>query len=95
MATARDLPVVAKAPNPQEEAKAIYENNCKMCHGSDMMGAPVFGDKPAWARIADKGMDVVYKNGINGINAMPPKGGTDLSDAKFKTVVDYIINSSK
>jgi len=40
-------------------------------------------------------MDTGYKDAINGINAMPPKGGTDLSDEEFKAVVDYMIDSSK
>ena len=43
----------------------------------------------------EKGIEKVYHNGINGINAMPPKGGTDLSDEKMKEVIDYMINSSK
>jgi cytochrome c len=95
MQTARDLPVVEKALDPKAELKKIYDDNCMMCHGQEGMGAPVFGDKPAWAKVTDKGMKVVYHNAINGINGMPPKGGTDLSDTKFKSVVDYIINNSK
>jgi cytochrome c len=95
MATARDLPVVEKTLDVGAENKKIYEDNCKMCHGQDGMGAPVFGDKPAWAKVTDRGMKSVYKNAIDGINGMPPKGGTDLSDTKFKSIVDYIINNSK
>lgn len=95
MATARDLPVSKKAPDAASEAKKIYEETCKMCHGQDGMGAPVVGDKPAWAAVTDKGMAVVYKNGINGINGMPPKGGSDLEEAKFKSIVDYMISLSK
>jgi cytochrome c len=66
-----------------------------MCHSADGMGAPVIGDKAAWANYTAKGMDKVYSNGINGINGMPPKGGSSLSDANFKSVVDYIVNKSK
>jgi len=62
MSTVRDLPVVEEVANPQDEAKKIYEDSCKMCHGADGMGAPVVGDKPAWAKITDKGMATVYKN---------------------------------
>jgi cytochrome c len=85
---------------PQEKAtgfsaKKAYEANCAMCHSADGMGAPVIGDKAAWANYTAKGMDKVYSNGINGINGMPPKGGSSLSNSDFKSVVDYIVNSSK
>jgi cytochrome c len=66
-----------------------------MCHSADGMGAPVIGDKVAWAAVTDKGMDAVYKNGIEGINGMPGLGGSSLSHADFKSVVDYIIQQSK
>jgi len=78
-----------------DKAKDVYEASCAMCHDSGAAGAPIKGDKKAWASFLKKGIDKVYTNGINGINAMPPKGGTTLSDAEFKSVVDYIVNQSK
>ena len=72
-----------------------YESNCASCHGNPAIGAPVLGDKAAWAKVIEKGIEKVYHNGINGLNAMPPKGGTDLSDEKMKEIIDYMINSSK
>jgi cytochrome c len=95
MSVVRDLPVVEEVVNPQDEIKKIYEDSCKMCHGTDGMGAPVVGDKPVWAKVTDKGIATVYSNGINGINGMPPKGGADLSEDKFKSIVDYMIKESK
>ena len=91
----RDLPQEEGVSPAEAEAKANYEQNCAVCHGAAGMGAPVFGDKAAWADVVGKGMDTVYANAINGINAMPPKGGSDLSDEKFKAVVDYMISQSK
>merc|ERR1711879_897776 len=75
--------------------KENYNTYCSACHSNKAIGAPVIGDKQAWSEVLEKGIDEVYKNGINGINAMPPKGTSDLSDEEFKKVVDYIINSSK
>ncbi|QKF82117.1 c-type cytochrome [Halarcobacter ebronensis] len=72
-----------------------YETYCAACHANDAIGAPVVGDKDAWEEVVAQGMDAVYANGLNGINAMPPKGGSDLSDEEFKKVVDFMINSSK
>jgi cytochrome c len=92
MATARDLP---KTGGANGGAKKNYEEACMMCHADASMGAPALGNAKAWAAVTAKGMDVVYKNGINGLNAMPPKGGSSLSDADFKSVVDYMINNSK
>ena len=93
LSSVRDLPAeAAAASNP---AKAAYEENCMMCHADSSMGAPVAGDKAAWDALLVKGIDKVYANGINGINVMPPKGGTNLSDKDFKSVVDYMINPSK
>ncbi|WP_457745099.1 c-type cytochrome [Sulfurimonas sp.] len=94
MSDVRNLPA-KKASTGGFDAKKAYTESCAMCHGADGMGAPVVGDKAAWAVYTAKGMNKVYHNGINGINGMPPKGGSDLSDANFKSVVDYMINNSK
>lgn len=86
-------------PAPKEEAvpgQAAYEASCAVCHATDAMGAPAVGDKAAWAAVLEKGIDTVYHNAINGINAMPPKGGAmDLTDEQMNEVVDYMINASK
>lgn len=94
MSVARDLPAQEKQ-DASSEAKKAYEETCKMCHGADGMGAPVVGNKKAWAAVTGKGMESVYQNAINGINGMPPKGGTDLPDNELKAVVDYMVSQSK
>ena len=92
MSAVRDLP---EAEVAAFDAGKAYEANCAMCHAADGMGAPVLGDKAAWDVVVNKGIEKVYNNGINGINGMPPKGGSSLSNTEFKSVVDYIVNSSK
>jgi S-disulfanyl-L-cysteine oxidoreductase SoxD len=89
-----DLP---KPKNPPKNAfgEEVYKNSCAVCHGNDNMGAPMFGNKKEWAPYLKKGMKAVYSNAIHGIGGMPPKGGTSLTDAKFKEVVDYMVNASK
>ena len=94
-------PISVERSLPKVDASSVkpgqsdYEANCASCHGNAAIGAPVVGDKDAWAKVTAKGIDKVYDNGINGINTMPPKGGTDLSDEKMKEIIDYMINSSK
>jgi len=92
----RDLPKEEGTAGVDTEAKNTYESSCAVCHGAAGMGAPVVGDKKAWATVVGKGMDQVYARAISGTDTgMPPKGGTDLSDDKFKAVVDYMISQSK
>jgi cytochrome c5 len=73
-----------------------YNTACVACHGSGVAGAPKVGDKAAWkARIA-AGMDLMVKNAIIGKAGMPPKGGRpNLSDAKIKSIVEYMVAESK
>jgi cytochrome c len=93
LSSVRDLPEEQAAV--ADPAKAAYEENCAACHADSSMGAPVVGSKSDWTKVLAKGKDQVYSNGINGINVMPPKGGTNLSDKEFKSIVDYMINASK
>jgi len=87
MATAQDLPKTEAAL----DIKQVYADNCAMCHESGV--APAAGDKDGWSSFVSKGMDKVYANGINGTDTgMPPKGGSSISDADFKLVVDYVVN---
>jgi len=94
ISTVKDLPKTKETARVSKASK-IYETSCSACHANAAIGAPVLGDKEAWAEVIKKGIDNVYLNGINGINAMPPKGAAVLSDEEFKEVVDYMINSSK
>lgn len=73
-----------------------YATYCSACHSNKAIGAPVIGDKAAWEEVLEKGIEEVYTNGIDGINAMPPKGtAMSLSDDDFKKIIDYIISESK
>jgi len=94
--TVRDLPPVEVKEGSIHPGVAGYEASCSVCHASDMMGAPMVGNKEAWSAVMIKGLDKVYHNGINGINGMPPKGGNmDLSDSDMKVIIDYMISVSK
>ena len=94
--TVRDLPPVEENTGAVHPGQAGYEASCSACHANAAIGAPVVGDKEAWTAVMEKGIDEVYHNGINGINAMPPKGGNmDLSDDQTKVIMDYMIEASK
>ena len=95
LSSKKEKPAKKEGAEAGAPGKAEYEASCAVCHATDAMGAPMVGDKKAWAAVLKKGIDKVYTNGIAGINGMPPKGGSSLDDAKFKTVVDYMIGASK
>jgi len=92
MSVKRDLPAKKEstAHKVSFDTKAAYEASCVMCHGTGV--APAAGDKAGWAPFMEKGLDKVYKNGLEGTKmGMPAKGGSALSDEEFKQVVDYIL----
>lgn len=91
--------VVAAAAVPAAAATmaapALYTQICSACHGAGIAGAPKFGDKAAWAPRLAQGIDGLTANAIKGKNAMPPRGGSQGSDADIKAVVTYMVNAVK
>jgi len=93
--TVRDLPKKKKS-GAEHAGKEAYDKNCAVCHATDKMGAPDVGNKEAWAKVMEKGLDKVIVNAIKGTGAMPPKGGNaDLTDKEIKEIIDYMVTSSK
>ena len=89
-------PAKAQTSNVDPVIVENYATYCSACHSNKAIGAPVIEDAEAWNEVLEKGIEEVYENGLNGINAMPPKGtAMNLSDEQFKEIVDYIVNSSK
>ena len=73
----------------------IYAVACALCHKAGLNGAPKYRDKFAWKKRIAKGRETLYKNSIEGIGAMPPKGGrTTLTDEQVKATVDYMVQGS-
>ena len=79
-----------------QSGKAIYTNKCRACHDYGVAGAPRYGNSEVWAGRLTKGLDVLYKNSISGIRAMPARGGCyACSDDDIKAAVDYILVNSQ
>jgi len=86
----------AAAPAAKQSGKDMYASACFACHGTGAAGAPILGDKAAWAARIAAGTDALYTNAIKGKGGMPPKGGrADLSDDAIKAIVDYMVAESK
>lgn len=73
----------------------IYKTYCAVCHKSGLNAAPKMGKKAFWTKRVAKGKEVVYKNSIEGLRGMPPKGGiASLTDEDVKAAVDYMVSRS-
>jgi cytochrome c5 len=73
------------------DGEMIYGSVCSVCHGTGAAGAPIPGS-PTMAERAGKGQDALVQSALNGLNAMPPRGGrTDLSDEQIQAVVEFML----
>jgi cytochrome c5 len=74
---------------------ALYTQACGVCHAAGVAGAPKLGDKAAWAPRLALGIDGLTASVIKGKNAMPPRGGSQGTDAEIKAVVTYMVGTVK
>ena len=85
--------VVVADNNAGKSAAELY-TACAACHDAGVLNAPKLADKASWGERLAKGNDALYASAINGIGAMPAKGGrADYSDDDIKKVVDYMLES--
>ncbi len=85
----------AAAPAAANVGETRYKETCFACHATGVAGAPKFGDKAAWAPRIATGMDTLVAKAISGLGAMPPRGGSNASDAEIKATVAYMVNAAK
>ena len=85
----------ANAPKVLQSGQAVYNATCVACHGSGAAGAPKVGDAAGWgARIA-QGYDTLVQHAVQGIRAMPAKGGNpDLDNIEVARAVAYMANQA-
>jgi cytochrome c5 len=73
------------------DGAAVYASACQACHMAGAAGAPIPGSDP-WNERAGKGLEALAYSAINGLNAMPAKGGrADLSDEEVTAAVEYML----
>jgi len=85
----------ANAPKVLQTGEAIYTTTCQACHGAGVAGAPKTGDSAAWAARIAQGYDTVLKHAVEGLRAMPAKGGNpDLDDVEVARAVVFMANQS-
>lgn len=87
--------VDANAPKVLQAGNVVYAAVCAACHDSGAAGAPKLGDNGAWTARLAQGYDTLVKHAIEGIRAMPAKGGNpDLDNVEVARAVVYLANKS-
>jgi cytochrome c5 len=87
--------VDANAPRVLQAGAAVYAAVCAACHDSGAAGAPKTGDTGSWSARLGQGYDTLVKHAIEGIRAMPAKGGNpDLDDVEVARAVVFMANKS-
>ncbi len=85
----------ANAPKVEKSGEEVFNEVCTSCHTPGALGAPKFNSKGDWAARLGQGFNKLTANAINGIRAMPPRGGNpDLSDLEIARTVAYMANSA-
>lgn len=74
------------------DGKAIYDNNCAICHNSGFKNAPKLGDVKAFQPIIAQGFEETFLKTVQGYGNHPPRGAcADCSDAQLKAAVQYMM----
>jgi cytochrome c5 len=89
--------VAAAAPQAAAAGagEALYKQACFACHATGAANAPKFGDKVAWAPRIKLGVPALVQSATNGKGAMPPKGGSNASEADLRAAVEYMVNAAR
>jgi cytochrome c5 len=83
----------ANAPKVLQNGQAVYTSTCVACHGTGAAGAPKVGDAGAWSARIAQGYDTLVQHAVQGIRAMPAKGGNpDLDEVEVARAVVYMAN---
>ena len=102
VATCTLLAVMLAGCSPAEQpGQMIWQNNCQVCHGPGLAGAPRIGHRADWAKRLTQGTDTLIDHAIHGHagrggHEMPARGGNpSLTDADIAAAVNYMISQSR
>lgn len=85
----------ANAPKQYLSGEEVYKSSCIACHGSGVAGAPKVGDAAAWKARIGAGYSTMLAHAIDGIGAMPAKGGnSELEEFEVARAVVLMANQS-
>ena len=86
-------PIGGVTPALERKGKEVVQAQCAKCHETGVFGAPRIGDRAAWIRRLNRGLDFAVRSAINGHGPMPPRGGmADLTDLELRAAILYMFN---
>lgn len=75
-----------------DNIEAAVNGVCAGCHIAGIANAPKYGDQEAWQPRADKGLAALTYSVVNGLNVMPPRGGSNLTDQEIPIAIQYMLS---
>ena len=94
-AVASAAPAAGEHKANLERGENTYKQACSACHLMGVAGAPKVGDKEAWGPRIQQGLPTLNQHALQGIRAMPPKGGrVDLPDDVVLDAVAFMVGQS-
>jgi cytochrome c5 len=92
LAEAQSAAKPAPASDAPVDGEAVYNGLCVTCHSAGVAGAPIPGSSQFKERLDAKGEEGLISSVINGLNAMPPRGGNpSLTDEQIKAAVEFML----
>ncbi len=95
VALASGAVVASAAQSAAVDGESVYAEACMRCHGPGEYGAPRLGDRASWQPRFHAGVDHLLDQAIEGLGAMPPRGGRDdLSDAELRAAIVHMLRAA-
>jgi cytochrome c5 len=86
----------ANAAGNPKAGEQIYNRHCKDCHETGAKGAPILGDKAAWADRIKQGELLLAQHAFFGHRKMPVFGNcAECNRGDFSDAVAYMVSKSK
>ncbi len=84
------------APVDPRSGQEVYDQVCAACHDTGAAGSPLLDAADEWeARLEERGFDGIVQSVIDGMGAMPPRGGDqDATDEELEASVEYILEEA-
>jgi len=90
--------LVKQLQGDPQAGKKIFQEFCAACHAEKPLidlPAPRINDVKAWAALKQLGIENLLKLTINGVGAMPARGGCfECSDEQLRETIHYILSVS-
>lgn len=75
--------------------KELYNESCSVCHNEGKSGAPIIGDKKAWAPLISQNLDVLVEHTIKGTKHPVNGGCKQCTTGEIIDAIKYILSQSK